>query len=115
MRDAKWDAEAHKGYKGYAPPPWGENSTPPGDGEELALVPVAVSTVHGTCSFCKLQVPAGASIWVRYPKGYICVPCANRLRGAASRGSSHRCIECSLVRCSAPDSRCEECAANMAA
>lgn len=30
-----------------------------------------------------------------------------------SQGSSHRCIDCSLMRCSAPDTRCPECDANI--
>lgn len=34
-------------------------------------------------------------------------------RVTVSSGNSHRCVDCSLLRCSAPDNRCPECDRNI--
>jgi hypothetical protein len=78
---------------------------------EFFLV-VAADVNH--CDFCPDVMGKGIHYWISHAHT-ICVSCGTRLQTKVSFGHSHRCIECSLVRCASPDSRCEECAANMAA
>lgn len=111
----KWDDKQYINHDPIAPGvPYLSNPPPYGENEVFYLVPTGFHPDPAHCAECAkpIRVTDSTLFWIG--QGHLlCWPCGCHLRNPPSRGSTHRCIECSLVRCGAPNSRCEECVGNM--
>ena len=106
---ATWDSEQFKDYLQKAGATL-HNPGPLEDCEKLYLV-IMEGQGKTRCDLCTAVIEL-ERFWVS-DRHTVCTRCASSLRTSTSRGSSHRCIECSLVRCASEGSRCEECYDNM--
>jgi hypothetical protein len=63
------------------------------------------------CCICQQLIGEAHAVWVG-SQWLLHIKCGGSRR--VSRGYTHRCIECSLMRCAGEGHRCEECAEHIA-